>query len=110
MLIITILLFVCGVYIIFNSLKMKASGTIPKSLISNKINLERAKNIPGYISYMFPRGIIFGIALCIFSSVLIAGEFTEVNPVLMLIVQLGYFFGIIYYSAISIKAQNKFLF
>jgi len=111
MVIITMFLFVAGIYLVVNTIKMKNTGEIPKALINNKINLERAKDIPGFIVYMYPRGIIMGILICVFSALLIYNDlFGTLNAYVLLVAEVGYIAAIIYYAVICVKAQNKYLF
>ncbi len=107
---VTAIILLWGVYLVYMSVKMKATGEIPKQMISNKIKLERAKDIPGFIDFMYLRSIIFGVIICVFSAILIVAEYVEINRWLLIFVQLGYLAGIIYYAIITVKAQNKFLF
>lgn len=111
MIVLTLFLFAAGVYLLVNTVKMKNTGTIPQALINNKINLERAKDIPGYIKFMYPRGIAMGIALSLFSALSIYNEFSgTVNVYILFVARIGYAAALIYYSVISVKAQNKYLF
>lgn len=99
-----------GVYFLYNAFKMKASGEIPPFLISNRINLERAHDIPGYIKFMFPHCMIFGFGICAFSAVIILNDYFSINWIFRLICEAGYFADVIYYCIISVKAQKKYLF
>lgn len=105
-----IMLFVIGVYVLIQNIIMKTTGKVPKALISSKIKLERSKDVPGYISYMFPRGLVFSISLIIFSSILMVNRFVELPALLVLIVEILYLVEIIYFCTFSLKAQNKYLF
>lgn len=109
MIAIEMLLFGYGIYLVYLYVKMKSSGEIPKGLISNKINLQRAKDIPGFIKYMYPRGIVFGLVLSIASFILALNEYVTLPVYFSLTVELTYFVAIVYFAVISIKAQNRFL-
>ncbi len=106
----SIILIVCGVYLLVQTIRMKVTGIIPRGLINIKINLERSHDKEGYIRYMFPRGIVFGIVLIACAAVLLISEFTAVSPFILLAAEILYIAGIIYYAVISVKAQNRFLF
>ncbi len=106
---VTLVIFGYGVYLIYSCIQMKNTGEIPKMMINNKINLERAKDIPGYINYMYVRTIVFGIIICIISAILIAAEYVTFDPLFLIIVQFLYFAIIILYTVRTVKAQNKFL-
>lgn len=98
-----------GVYLVYLYNKMKNTNEIPKGLISNKINLNRAKDIPGFIKYIYPRGMAFAIILTVASFILILDDFYPINYLITLVTELLYFAVIIYFAVISIKAQNKYL-
>lgn len=108
--VLTLVLFICGVYLCVMAVKMKNTGTIPKGLISSKINLDRAKDIPGYISYMYPKSILLGALMCIFSGIILVNDFVSLNAILIVAVHLLYCASIVVYAVISVKAQNKYLF
>lgn len=103
-------LFIASIYYLFNLFKMKATGEIPLSFISKKVRLDRAKDIPGFIKYMFPRGLVFGIGLFIFSGVIIFSENAAISPYIKLLCEALYIALVIYFSVISVRAQKKFLF
>ena len=44
------------------------------------------------------------------SVVMLVSEFIPVSPYIMLVAEVLYIGGIIYYAVISVKAQNKYLF
>jgi len=108
--IITLFLFGGGIYLIFINIKMKVSGQIPKALVSSKINLERAKDIPGYINYMYIRGIIFGIILSAFSAITIVKDYFAIDSIVLFVMQVIEFVAIIYYAVVASKATTKYLF
>lgn len=109
MAVLTLIIFFYGAYLIYACIEMKRTGTIPKMLVNNKINLDRAKDIPGYIKYMFSRSLIFGLFLCVFSALLIAAEYVSFNPIFLLIVQVIYITGIIIYTMMTVKATRQYL-
>jgi len=106
---VTMILFVCGIYLMVMTVKMKKTGVIPSGLVSKKINMERAKDIPGYINFMYVRGLIFGLVLSICSAILVYADFNEVSPFIELGVQIIYLGAIVFYAISSSKAQNKYL-
>ena len=110
MIIIDILLSACAVYILYLNFKMKASGEIPQFLISPKVNLERSKDKPGFIKYMFPRLIIYSVIVLLFSAVNIIARLFTISRYITLVTALAFFGALIYYCVITVKAQNRFLF
>ena len=107
---ITIFIFAWGIYLIYMTVKMKASGVIPRQMLSNKINLDRARDIPGYINHMYKMNMIFGILICALSAVLIYENFRPINDWFHIIANAGSIVVLIIYAVITVKAQNKYLF
>ncbi|MCR5720977.1 MAG: hypothetical protein K6G72_01305 [Lachnospiraceae bacterium] len=106
---ITLFIFAWGIYLIYMTVKMKASGVIPKQMLSNKINLDRAKDIPGYINHMYKINMIFGILICVLSGILIYENFRPINEWVHIAANAGYLVGLIVYAVIAVKTQNKYL-
>ncbi len=110
MIIVDLLMCGCAVYILFLTLKMKKTGVIPQFLVSPRINLNRAKDTPGFINYMFPRLIIYSIAVFLFAAVSIAGSIFKISPYITVFTIVAFFVILVYYCVITIKAQNRYLF
>lgn len=112
MVIIEVILCAYGIYMVYAAIQMKKTGNIPARLISNKINLERSKDIPGFIKFMFPRCFIFGIIMAVCSLILGIRELELISipAVVALVAEVLYLAAIIYYVIIIVKAQNRFLF
>lgn len=106
---ITLFIFAWGIYLIYMTVKMKTSGVIPKQMLSNKINLDRAKDIPGYINHMYKINMIFGILICVLSGILIYENFRPINEWVHIAANAGYLVGLIVYAVIAVKTQNKYL-
>lgn len=109
MIAITIFIFCWGLYLIYMTVRMKSSGEIPKQMLSNKINLDRARDIPGYIAHMYKINMFFGILICVLSGILIYENFRPINDWVHIIANAGYLVGLIVYAVITVKAQNKYL-
>ena len=108
--IITVFLFGSGIYLIFINIKMKKTGEIPKALVSGKVKLERAKDIPGFINFMYIRGIIFGAILSVFSAVTVLKDYLAIDSIALFVMQVIEFVAIIYYAVCASKAATKYLF
>ena len=106
------LLLGCGIYIIYQNVRMRITNEVPKGLVNPKVNLESAPDTAGYIKYTFIRGLICGIILAIFSIVWLLrnNEILRIPDALFVVSELIFIVTLIYYSVISVKAQNKFLF
>lgn len=110
MIIIEIMLIASGFYILYLDLKMKKTMEIPSYLVSGKVNLDSAKDKPGFINYMYPRLIVFGVSIVVFSAILLIGDFITIPAILTFISYIVYVGLLIFFSIISVKAQNRFLF
>lgn len=101
------MLFGYGIYVVYLHIRMKNTGEIPKTLISNKINLNNSKNIPGYIEYTFYKGIAFGILVSVCSAIM---YFRNLLPgIVSLVAEIVFFVALIVNSIILVKAQQKYL-
>ena len=107
---IEIVMIFAGVYLIVNSVKMKKEGVIPPALINSKIKQERAKDVPGYIAYMYPKNIVFGGIFALFGAILLFAEFKDINDYIFLVALVVFLAAIIAYAVITSKAINKYLF
>ena len=110
MIAIEIILIICGGYILYLTLKMKASGEIPPFLVNGKVNLERAKDKPGFIKYMFPKLIVFSLGIIVFAVLSLISDTVELSPYISLASYVIYAGLLIYLGIVSVKAQNKYLF
>lgn len=107
-----VMMIVCGAFFLINTVYMKASGKIPSALINPRIKLERSHDIPGFIKFIFPRGLICS-SLVIAGSVIMmldAGGTCSVNPWLYILSELAIIVSWIFFGISSVKAQNKYLF
>ncbi|MCQ2524874.1 MAG: hypothetical protein MJ123_11095 [Lachnospiraceae bacterium] len=103
------LFFFAGFYMLVLTVKMKKTGEVSSQLIGKKIDLNKVKDLPGYINVMYPVNLIFG-GLLLFTSCLGMIKNIYSLPVWVDITVLGlYCFGIIFYGAVSVKNQKKYL-
>lgn len=105
--VIEMLLFGYGIYVIFLHIKMKNTGEIPTALVSNRINMASARDIPGYISYTFPRGIVFGVIVSACSAAIYFRSY--VGAIVALAAEIIFLITLIVHAVITIKAQKKYL-
>lgn len=105
--IMVMLMFGYGIYVTYLHIKMKNTGEIPKALLSSKINLDRAKDIPGYIKFTFPIGIAFGIIVSLCSGIILARDY--INSIIPAVAEIFLFVTIVIYAIIFLKAAKKYL-
>ena len=110
MLVIEAILAGVALYMLILDIKMKREGTIPSFFVNPKIDLEKAPDKQGYIDHMFPRIIIFALVLMGFSAFSIAGEYLSFPLWCEIVINCGYIGLLIFYSVMTVKAQNHFLF
>lgn len=104
------ILFLCaGVYLMYMTVKMKASGEISPQLIGKKTDLSKAKDPKGYIDAIYPRSIFFGAMLIAIAALGLVNYYLSLSVWINLFVFVAYIAGIIYYSCVSVKFQRKFL-
>ena len=100
-----------GAYILYNAFKMKKTGELEGSgLVGRNINPFTARDVKGFINYMFPFYMICGglFAVCgVIIGILDYSGFSTTNiqggvTALMLL-------NCIFFAAITKKGQDKFL-
>lgn len=99
-----------GIYIIFAYSKMRVTGEIPPQLISKKINLDRAKDLSGYINAVVPKGIAFGVMAVVCSTITLLGDYGYVNDYVRLAAEVLFFISIIAFAVLLTKDQKKYLY
>ena len=53
---------ILGIYIIFVSLRMKKSGKIESTFVAED-EMKKIKDTAGYIAYIYPKSLVFGIKM-----------------------------------------------
>lgn len=105
-----IIILVSAIYLIYSAVEMKRAQSIQGSvLISKQINLKAAKDIPGYIQYMYGKTIALGLLGILCGAVGIYNSYAGTLDILQSIFTFAYFIVIVVYAALSVKAQKKFL-
>ena len=109
--ILEVFLVIAGVYLLYMGIKMAATHDIPAGMVSNKVKLDRAKDKEGYIKFMIVRTLICAVLMTVSSLILLIGNnIYPLNSLLVLAAELIFIGVVIYYSVITIKATNRFLF
>lgn len=100
----------CGLYMLFLLFKMKEEGVIPSFFLNPKIKIERANDIPGFIAYLFPRGVAFAIVMTLFATLELIGSFVGVLNWILVVARVLFIVAVVFYCKVTITAQNRFLF
>lgn len=103
-------IFAYGVYLIFAYSKMLVTKKIPAQLISKKVNLERAKDVPGYINNVAPKGIAFGTIEVICAFLIYLGDMGYVISYVSWGAEIFFFISLIVFAFMLTKIQNKYLY
>lgn len=100
----------CGFYMIYSAYLMKTKGELKVGwLVSKNINLERSKDIPGYIDYMYSKVIAFAICTIIYGGIGLYSTFYTPLGIIQ-VASFGIFFVIVVlFAIISTKATKKYL-
>ena len=67
---------ILGIYIIFVSLRMKKSGKIESTFVAED-EMKKIKDTAGYIAYIYPKSLVFGIVIFVISIVAIVSSFSR---------------------------------
>lgn len=101
----------CGIYVVYTTIKTKVTGEVASGLMIGKnVDIKKAKDIKGFISYMYGKTLFIGILTVICGLLGLLNTYMLDNLVLLeLIVCCVYFVLLIIYCIISVKAQKKYL-
>jgi len=109
-----IIVTLCGLYMAYSGVMMKAKGKINTGLVlSRNVTPDQIKDKEGYIKFMWSKLVIIGILVAasgIFnmSIVAIAGQ-TETVVIIELIVNAIFFVMLVVYGLIIAKAQKEYI-
>ena len=99
-----------GGYLVYAAVKMKQTGELAKGIIVSKdLDLSRARDIPGYIRYMYGKTVAMGLCAlaCGVTGVLtdLYGGLTAIQLVMSVV----FFIVVVVFGVITSKAQKQFL-
>lgn len=106
---IDILILVMGIYLAAQTLKMKATGEIPRALVSKRVDVNKCRDKESFIKVMYPKNIIFVIILIIAALLGIAANYVILPTAVVIGVYVLYLGALVYYAIISVKYQTKYL-
>lgn len=100
----------CGVYLFYAALKMKQTGSLEGSILVNKnTDLKKAKDIPGYISYMFPKSMVVACVIVLSGGIGLYHAYVGAIELLQYIAMGITFLVLILYGVCSFRAAKRFL-
>lgn len=100
----------CGIYMLYSAYLMKTKGELKVGwLVSKNINLERSKDVPGYIEYMYSKILVFAVCTIIYGAIGVYS--TYYKPLGMIqTASFGIFFVVVIcFAVVSTKASKKYL-
>ncbi len=108
-LIFDVIVLLLGIYLIFNAIKMKKTDSIPTMLLGPK-EIKMCKNPYGFIDYMFPFILVFGIVCVVFGIFNIVADailhLPGIYDGIAVVVLLAVWF---WFSMMLRKAKNRFM-
>ena len=100
----------CGGYLIYSALDMKKTGSLKQGVMVRKdADLSKAKDIAGFIEYMYLKTIIVGVCTLICGGVGIINDTYGGLGMLQLVLTFVFFFAIVIFGIMTAKAQKKYL-
>lgn len=104
------IIFACGIYMFYSAYLMKTKGELKVGwLVSKNINLERSKDVPGYINYMYPRVLFFAICVLIYSVINFYSTYLSSLGMIQMATFVLFFIVVIWFAYISTRASKKYL-
>lgn len=104
-----ILIILCGAYLVYSSVQMKRTGEVSSAIVGKGYDLKKAKDLKGYIEYMYLKSVILGVIVMVSGAAnYLNGKYWNI-PNFDLVVCAVFLVIIIVYSKIAIDAQKKYL-
>lgn len=108
MLVFDVIVFFLGIYVVYQSERMKKEGKVPEMFVSSQ-EMKRCINERGFIQFLYPKSLGFGIVCVLFGVEGFYNDFiydlgNAVNAAVIII-----FIGVwIYFSLMLRKGRNEY--
>ena len=99
---------ILGIYIIFVSLRMKKSDKIESTFVAED-EMKKIKDTAGYIAYIYPKSLAFGIVIFVISIVAIVSDCFKKIPCWSYVEMIIFVAVIIWFSNMLRNAREKFV-
>lgn len=100
----------CGFYMLYSAYLMKTKGELKVGwLVSKNINLERSKDVSGYINYMFSKIMIFAICTIIYGAIGVYSTYYKSLGIIQVASFVIFFIVVVCFAVVSTKASKKYL-
>lgn len=98
-----------GAYLIYTAVVMKRDGVLPPSMVSKGLDLKKAPDLPGFISYMYIKTAVLGAIGAAAGGFSLYNDQTGAAGELQFGVIAVYFAALVIYAFFISKAQKKYL-
>ncbi len=99
-----------GLYLIYAAVNMKRTGELAKGImVSRDADLSKAKDIPGFIRYMYGKTIAIGACSAVCGAVGVFGDTHGGLGILQPVMTIAVFFVIVIFGVLTVKAQKRYL-
>lgn len=100
----------CGGYLAYSAIDMKKTGNLKQGVMVRKdADLSKAKDIPGFIGYMYMKTIVVGICTLICGIVGVVNDLYGGLGMVQLVMTVVFFIAIVAFGIMTAKAQKKYL-
>ena len=99
---------ILGIYIIFVSLRMKKSGNIESTFVADD-EMKKIKDTAGYIAYIYPKSLVFGMFTVVLAVVSVLSELVLKIPYWRYIEMVLFVIAIIFFSHVLRNSREKFV-
>lgn len=106
--ILDLLIMVCGIYVVYQAIRMKSTNQIPEMLVGKDFPIERAKDSAGFIRFTFPYTTAIGIVL-LTTGLAGALDILVGYPLAKNVMRVVLVIGVTAYGVMLIQAQKKYL-
>ena len=105
-----VIILLSGVYVFYSAIIMKKTGTITSGVfITKDVSVNSNSDVPGFIQYMFIRGIFLGIVAMLCGVVGLMNDSVSGLTIIHYVLLLISFLSVCYFSWVTVKAQKKFI-
>lgn len=104
-----IIIIFMGFYFLISTAMMKVHGKVNRMLVGKKYDIEKARDLPGFISVIFLPNIIIGVITMAAGIVHYIAEDLLGNSDAGIVIYIIYLVLFMIYAVILVRAQNKYL-
>lgn len=107
---ISLLILAFGIYLIYSCVQLKVSGIPTKGvMVSGRFNLKNAKDLPGFIKYVYMKSLICGLIIFVLAVVSLFCTIYQVDTMITALLMVILLVVCMYYSKMISYAQQTYL-